>query len=359
MSQTPSQSPAPLEGVRVLDLTRVLAGPFTGRLLAEMGAEVVKLEPPGQDLIRWIAPAEDRGMSGLYTLANLGKRNICVDLSREEGREIALDLVRWADAVPQRFISDVGNAGVLAGMRGVGSGIGLDVVPSLSLGYETGIERPDSAAKQRVSDFDAKPSGDLIYKLLPSLTADGFRVVPTPELIHARLQGLFDEGMASAEPEEIDDAYLPSGAPLMIPTAGLGEEIQRELQGLHEQWAGCPLVPTAAYGLRVYQQGHTLRRHCDRVETHVVSSVVHIADDVDEPWPLTIDDASGRRHEVYLEPGQTLLYESAKLPHGRLEPLPGRYYASLFLHYRPVDWSQTLDELCRSAAVGRGVRAGR
>ena len=72
--------PAPLEGVRVLDLTRVLAGPVTGRLLAEMGADVVKLEPPEQDLIRWIAPAEDRGMSGLYTLANLGKRNVSVDL---------------------------------------------------------------------------------------------------------------------------------------------------------------------------------------------------------------------------------------------------------------------------------------
>ena len=77
-----SQPPAPLEGVHVLDLTRVLAGPVTGRLLAEMGAEVVKLEPPGQDLIRWIAPPEDRGMSGLYTLANLGKRNICVDIGR-------------------------------------------------------------------------------------------------------------------------------------------------------------------------------------------------------------------------------------------------------------------------------------
>ena len=84
----------PLAGVRVLDLSRVLAGPMTGRLLADLGAEVVKLEPPDPDLLRVIAPKHDRGMSGLYTLANVGKRNLCVDLHREEGREIALGLVR-------------------------------------------------------------------------------------------------------------------------------------------------------------------------------------------------------------------------------------------------------------------------
>jgi len=78
--------------------------------------------------------------------------------------------IRWADPVPQRHPADLGNAGVLAGMRGVGSGIGLDVSPSLSLDYENGIERPPSAAINEVDDFDAEPSGDLTYKVLPSLT---------------------------------------------------------------------------------------------------------------------------------------------------------------------------------------------
>ena len=95
--------PGPLEGIRVLDLTRVLAGPVTGRLLAELGAEVVKLEPPDGDLSRFVAPPDDRGMSGLYTLANVGKRNICVDLRPDEGREIALGLARRADVVLENF----------------------------------------------------------------------------------------------------------------------------------------------------------------------------------------------------------------------------------------------------------------
>jgi CoA:oxalate CoA-transferase len=89
--------------VRVLDLSRVLAGPMTGRLLSDLGADVIKLEPPDPDLLRFIAPKRDRGMSGLYTLANAGKRNICVDLARKEGREIALGLVRWADALIENF----------------------------------------------------------------------------------------------------------------------------------------------------------------------------------------------------------------------------------------------------------------
>ena len=103
MSDLLQEVPAPLEGVRVLDLTRALAGPMTARLLAELGADVVKLEPPDGDLVRLVAPPQDRGMSGLYTLANVGKRNVCVDLRQGEGREIALDLVRWADAVIENY----------------------------------------------------------------------------------------------------------------------------------------------------------------------------------------------------------------------------------------------------------------
>lgn len=81
--------------------------------------------------------------------------------------------LRWADPVPQRFAADLGNAGELTGMRGVGSGLGLDVVPSLSLGYEDGVVRDRSVppAETEVDDFSAKPSGDVIYKVLPSLTA--------------------------------------------------------------------------------------------------------------------------------------------------------------------------------------------
>lgn len=94
---------APCAGLRVVEFAQVLAGPYGGRLLAELGADVIKVEAPTGDLARRIAPRRDRGASGLYTWANLGKRNVCLDLTRPEGRAVALDLVRASDAVIENF----------------------------------------------------------------------------------------------------------------------------------------------------------------------------------------------------------------------------------------------------------------
>ena len=92
-----------LDGVRVLDLSRVVAGPYIGRILADLGADVVKVEPPEGDQVRQIAPKHDRGMSALFTFANLGKRGVCLDLKQAAGREVVLDLVRVSDAVLENF----------------------------------------------------------------------------------------------------------------------------------------------------------------------------------------------------------------------------------------------------------------
>ncbi len=88
-----------LTGIRILDLSRVLAGPYVGRLFADLGADVIKVEPPAGDEVRDIAPREDRGMSGYYTWVNVGKRNVSLDLGREEGRELLLALVERSDAL--------------------------------------------------------------------------------------------------------------------------------------------------------------------------------------------------------------------------------------------------------------------
>ncbi len=96
-------SRAPFSDLRVLDFSQVLAGPYTTRILAELGADVIKVEAPSGDLTRVIAPKHDRGQSGLYTWANLGKRNVCIDLSKPEGRALALDLVRVCHVVVENF----------------------------------------------------------------------------------------------------------------------------------------------------------------------------------------------------------------------------------------------------------------
>lgn len=96
----------PLTGLKVLDLSRVLAGPFAGRMLSDLGADVVKLEPPEGDVTRhW--GVKRSGISGYYHQQNAGKRNISVDLRDPKGVMIAKSLVEQADVVIENFRPDV------------------------------------------------------------------------------------------------------------------------------------------------------------------------------------------------------------------------------------------------------------
>jgi len=97
---TPAVSTAPLTGIRVLDVSHNLAGPLTGMHLADLGADVIKLERPAGDEWRDHEGVPDHpGRSRHYLQANRGKRAICVDLTRPEGREIAHALVRRSDVL--------------------------------------------------------------------------------------------------------------------------------------------------------------------------------------------------------------------------------------------------------------------
>jgi crotonobetainyl-CoA:carnitine CoA-transferase CaiB-like acyl-CoA transferase len=98
------QAGAPLSGVRVVDLSRVLAGPYCTMVLADLGAEVVKVErPEGGDETRSWGPPFSGGEAAYYLSVNRGKRSCALDLSQPEGRELALELCAGADAVIENF----------------------------------------------------------------------------------------------------------------------------------------------------------------------------------------------------------------------------------------------------------------
>ena len=100
-----SEAPPPgaLDGIRVLDLSRALSGPYAARILADLGADVVKVEPPGGDESRLTAPHHDRDMSALLTFANAGKRGVCIDLRRPGAADVVLALADTADLLVENF----------------------------------------------------------------------------------------------------------------------------------------------------------------------------------------------------------------------------------------------------------------
>lgn len=93
----------PLTGLKVVDFSRVLAGPLCARTLQDLGASVTKIEPPRADVSRFASPVNPNGMSGYYAQQNAGKRNISMDLNHLEARRIALALCDEADILVENF----------------------------------------------------------------------------------------------------------------------------------------------------------------------------------------------------------------------------------------------------------------
>ncbi|MGW4515508.1 CaiB/BaiF CoA transferase family protein [Streptomyces sp. NPDC004393] len=122
----------PLDGVRVIDFSRVLAGPHCAKHLLDLGAEVIKVEPPGGDLTRLAFPQQG-AVTGYYAQQNAGKRNISVDLNVPEAREPVLRLCETADVIVENF-----RPGALA---------------SFGLDYETVSKRNPSVVYVSVSGY--------------------------------------------------------------------------------------------------------------------------------------------------------------------------------------------------------------
>jgi crotonobetainyl-CoA:carnitine CoA-transferase CaiB-like acyl-CoA transferase len=104
MPWSEADGPAPLEGIRILDLTRVVSGPFCTMQLADLGAEVVKIEEPGKgDESRRYGPPFQGGESAYFLSINRGKRSLALDLRVEADRDTALALAARADVVVENF----------------------------------------------------------------------------------------------------------------------------------------------------------------------------------------------------------------------------------------------------------------
>ena len=98
------QNIRPLSGIRVLDFTAFVAGPYCTRLMADLGADVVKVEPPHGDLLRAVSPGH-RGHSTYFGQLNLGKRSLSIDLKNPNALAVVTRLAARADVLVEKFSS--------------------------------------------------------------------------------------------------------------------------------------------------------------------------------------------------------------------------------------------------------------
>lgn len=94
---------SPLDGIRVLDFTQAMAGPFATMLLGDLGCDVVKVEPPTGDQTRRWAPPYMHGMSSYFLSVNRNKRSIVIDLNREEGKQAVRSMIGNCDVIIENF----------------------------------------------------------------------------------------------------------------------------------------------------------------------------------------------------------------------------------------------------------------
>lgn len=170
----------PLAGIRVLDLSRVLAGPYCTALLADLGAEVIKLESPAGDDYRHIGPF-NHGESALFLLNNRGKKSVTLDLKTDRDRHIAQEIATRVDVVVENF------------RPGVASRLGL--------GAEELRARNPRLVYCSISGFGQSgpftdlPAYDLVVQAMSGLMAgtgeEGGRPLKTGESIADLVAGLF------------------------------------------------------------------------------------------------------------------------------------------------------------------------
>ncbi|PSC05369.1 CoA transferase [Alsobacter soli] len=170
----------PLANIRVLDLSRVLAGPYCTALLADLGAEVIKLEPPAGDDYRHIGPFKD-GESALFTLNNRGKKSVVLDLKKPADLELAQALAARVDVVVENFRPGV------AARLGLGAEALRQANPRLVYCSISGFGQD--------GPFKDLPAYDLVVQAMSGLMAatgeDGGAPLKTGESVADLIAGLF------------------------------------------------------------------------------------------------------------------------------------------------------------------------
>lgn len=183
-------------------------------------------------------------------------------------------------------------------------------------------------------------------ELIPNYTKIGFEKLRLPEALHQKILDFYDEGRSSLKEEFVEGDFIvnaqnknqKSSSNVLDLSPELRAEIHNVMKPLMENWCGQKLEPTFVYGIRVYNNQAILRPHRDRFDTHIISAIINVAQNVRTDWPLHIEDNYYRDHQVIMTPGDMIFYEGGRLQHGRPVALEGESFANIFCHFKPVDY---------------------
>lgn len=200
----------------------------------------------------------------------------------------------------------------------------------ISSGYKAVITkwfRSNSNLPSKPPMFSKEPN-----EYLPNHTKVGFAKSSLSKELYQQLVHFYDDGNAKIQLEHVPGDFIfnenrnENSSSIIELSQALRDKVHDELKPLLEKWCGESLEPTFVYGIRTYHHGAILKSHRDRLETHIISAIINIEQDVNEPWPLVIDDNYYRSNEVFITPQEVIMYEGARLLHGRPIALNGKSF---------------------------------
>jgi len=124
-------------------------------------------------------------------------------------------------------------------------------------------------------------------------------------------------------------------APLELQT-----DLLNTIKDLLTKWIGykTKLEHASTYGIREYSRGSSLGNHYDIKNTHVISAIIHLEDKSDKPWELYVEDHNFKPHQITMEYGDVIFYESTTCLHGRPTPFEGDLHRNMYIHFKPERW---------------------
>lgn len=185
---------------------------------------------------------------------------------------------------------------------------------------------------------------DLYVSIQSEYQSMSFTSLDQPPTYNKEYGAMALMGISRYGSDKPDIGYSPVSANLI-------DQCYKVLSPMISNWCGHAVTRSWGYGIRSYGRNSILHLHRDRIDTHVISCILHVDEHSDEPWPLDFIDHDGLHEKVFFEPGEALFYESL-CPHARLTPFNGDYYRNMYLHWHPVDWNPEPFRAMKSTFTG-------